>query len=78
MDRILVAGYACIVLAFLFAYLTVMREREPKKRPCAFCGKLLSPPVYSCSHYLENAPVRTSPPEVAAESGPSSQELWIA
>jgi hypothetical protein len=32
LDRILIAGYACIAFGFLFASITVMRYRQPQKQ----------------------------------------------
>ena len=52
MDRIMIAGYGCIAVAFGIAYISALRERRLPKRPCAFCGAELSPPLYACSHDL--------------------------
>jgi hypothetical protein len=71
MDRILIAGYACIVLGFVIAYIFAMRERVVPKQPCAFCGKLLSPPLYACKHEVGDGRDRTSAPGIAMSAGGS-------
>jgi len=46
------AGVACIATAFFIAVLDLGRRAAPPDRPCAFCGKMLSPPLYPCNHEL--------------------------
>jgi hypothetical protein len=48
---ILRAGLFCIATAVFMAALDLCRSKQPD-RPCIFCGKTLSPPLYDCDHVL--------------------------
>jgi hypothetical protein len=52
MDRIMIAAYGCIAVAFGIAYVSALGDRRLPKRPCSFCGAELSPPLYACSHVI--------------------------
>ncbi|MGD0472719.1 MAG: hypothetical protein ABSB70_05825 [Candidatus Velthaea sp.] len=52
MDPLMIAGFACIALGLVIAYVTSLRERSLQKLPCMFCGRLLTPPLYLCKHHI--------------------------
>src|ERR1035441_922575 len=53
-DLILIAASACVAAGVIIPSVAFVCERRASKKPCSFCGKLLSPPLYSCNHYLAN------------------------
>jgi hypothetical protein len=61
MDPLMIAGFACVALGLVIAYITTVRERSPQKLPCMFCGRLLSPPLYLCKHHIGDGRERNAP-----------------
>jgi hypothetical protein len=66
----MIAGYGCIAVGFGIAYVAgALRERRALERPCAFCGKMLTPPLYACSHVIGDGRPRTASPSGATAAG---------
>jgi hypothetical protein len=58
------AGVACIATAFFIAVFDLGRRSVLPDRPCVFCTKMLTPPLYQCDHYLGDGQATGPTPDV--------------
>jgi hypothetical protein len=59
------AGLICMATAVVIAVVDLGRRSTEPDRPCVYCGRMLSAPLYECKHHLGDGKEASSLPAIS-------------